>query len=106
MMKGLFSADRWERTRAEGMAKFVLLKGLVLFGGIASLVFLVLTFRNVRRIRDLGLVSAPELVGLTHRLEINAVAYGLAAGLVWGLVTWWVSEATYRRLKRRPDTVA
>jgi hypothetical protein len=87
------------------MAKFVLLRGLVLFGGITSLFFLVVTFRNVGRIRDIGLLSAPELVELTHRLEIDAVEYGLAAGLVWGVVTWWLSETTYRRLKRRADPV-
>jgi hypothetical protein len=86
------------------MAKFVLLKGLVLFGGIWSLFLLVLTHRNEAKIRDLGVMSAPELMELTSRLRIHAVAYGLAAGLVWGLATWWLSEATYRRLKRRAVT--
>ena len=105
MMERLFSTERWERTRAEGMAKFVLLKGLVLFGGITSLFLLVLTLRNVARVRDLGLVSAPELMELTHRLRIHAVAYGLAAGLFWGVLTWWLSEASYRRQKRRAKTV-
>lgn len=100
-MKGGFRADHWERTRAEGMAKFVLLKGLVLMGGIMSLFFLVVTFRNVGRIRDAGLISAPALVELTHHLQIISVACGLAGALVGGVVAWWLSEAAYRRRKRR-----
>ncbi len=104
-MKGRFRADHWERTRAEGMAKFVLLKGLVLMGGTMSLFFLVVTFRNVGRIRDAGLISEPALVELTHQLQIFSVACGLAAGLAGGVVTWWLSEAAYRRLKRRIDPV-
>ena len=105
MMNGRFSADRWERTRVEGMAKFILLRGLVLFGGVMSLFLLVLQLRIEGRIRGLGLVPTPELAMLTHRLEINAVVYGLAAGLVWGVLTWWLSEASYRRQKRRAKTV-
>jgi hypothetical protein len=105
MMNGLFSADRWERTRLEGMAKFILLRGLVLFGGVVSLFLLVLQLRIEGRIRGLGLMSTPELAMLTHRLEIDAVVYGLAAGLVWGVLTWWLSEASYRRQKRRAKTV-
>jgi hypothetical protein len=103
-MKRQFSHDRWERTRAQGMAKFVVLRGL-LFGGVMSLFLLVLAFRIERRIRDLGLVSGQELVALTDHLRINAVAYGLAAGLVGGLMTWWLSEVAYRRQKRRAETV-
>jgi hypothetical protein len=87
------------------MAKFVLLRGLVLFGGFMSLVFLVVTFRNVGRIRDAGLISEPALVELTHQLQIFSVVCGLAAGLAWGVVTWWLSEAVYRRLKGRIDSV-
>ena len=79
-MKGLFQMDqsqreKWERTRAKGMWHFVLLYGVLCWGGIMSLIFA---------------LYRPEM------MKINIPIY-LAGGLIFGLGCWFYAEYRYRK---------
>lgn len=79
-MKRLFQMnqeqrERWERTRAKGMWHFVLLYGVLCWGGIMSLV---------------PALYRPE------RMMITIPVY-LVSGLVFGLACWFYAEYLYRK---------
>lgn len=66
---------QWERTRAKGMWHFVLVYGVLFWGGIMSF--------------------AMAVVSRTY-LGIRIPIY-LASGFVFGMVCWLVSEHFYRK---------
>jgi hypothetical protein len=66
---------KWERTRAKGMWHFVLLCGGVFWGGMALMAAFIYRW---------------------DQLPIVLSIY-LVAGLVFGLVTWFVGEYRYRK---------
>jgi predicted lysophospholipase L1 biosynthesis ABC-type transport system permease subunit len=76
------SIQRWERTRAEGLARYILVHGIVLYG---LPMFVLMTF-------------------VVHRQRLS-LAFVLASGLLWaiggalfGWMVWHVRERMYRRL--------
>jgi hypothetical protein len=83
-------AANWPAIHARGMWRFVLLKGVVFWGG------LMLAF--------MALLMAVQL-GIAHpRLPlVLAVAVPLCAigGLCWGLLTWFFNERIHRALQQR-----
>ena len=78
---------RWPAIRARGFMRFLLLRGLLCWGGLMFMV--------------MGALSAYRL-GLHHpRLPLMfATAAGLCAvgGLAWGGLAWWVNERIFRSL--------
>ena len=79
--------ERWPAIRARGLTHFLLVKGLLLWGGIMFVV--------------MGALSAYRL-GLHHpRLPLMlGIAAGVCAfgGLVWASLTWWIKERIFRSL--------
>jgi len=81
-------AERWGRTRRKGAVFFVLVYGLLLFGG--------LTFS----------LSVCVAVFVSHHafnaalLWDNAITWSLA-GLAWGISIWYANEGQYRAAIRR-----
>ncbi len=74
---------KWERTRAEGMWRFVLLYGVLLWGGFMLITFCAYRF-FVRGLRFLDELSFLVLIFL-------------AAGFLFGLATWLIGEYKYRK---------
>lgn len=73
----------WERTRAKGMWRFVLLYGVLLWGGLMIVVRSVFDF----------FVSSPRLLdNLTVHVPIFVVA-----GFIFGLAMWLIAEHKYRK---------
>lgn len=73
---------KWERTRSRGMWRFVLLYGVVLWGGLMIVA-----------------VSAYSMITgtfVSSNLKITVPVF-LVAGLVFGLAVWFVGEAMYRK---------
>ena len=82
--------ERWPAIRARGFARFVLVRGLLTYGGImAVLVGVMVTL-------TLG-TSHPRLP-LLLGIAIPLCAIG---GLIWGALTWWVNERLFRSLTSR-----
>ena len=79
--------ERWPAIRAGGFPRFLLLRGLLYWGGLMFVV--------------MGALSAYRL-GLHHpRLPLMlGIAAGLCAcgGLVWASLTWWINERIFRSL--------
>jgi uncharacterized membrane-anchored protein len=74
--------EKWERTRSKGMWRFVLLYGVVLFGGLMIVVNSVLNMM----LRTFGNIN----------LFYTVLIY-LPSGFVFGLAVWLVGEYMYRR---------
>ena len=79
--------EKWERTRSKGIGRFVLLYGIVGFGG------LMITAHSVSEY----LIFSKRFDGL---LFTYRVGLGLLCGLIWGLVMWSVGERRYRKSLR------
>jgi hypothetical protein len=77
---------KWARIRARGPRHFVLVRGVLVWGG---LMFLVMGLGFT------GLVLGPQ--AYTPKLvAINAWLW-LAAGLLFGVTTWRINERTFRK---------
>ena len=80
---------RWPAIHARGAARFILLRGVLLWGGVMFIV--------------MSAFSAFKL-GVHHpRLPLMiAVAALLCAvgGLVWGVLTWTINERLFRTLNK------
>jgi hypothetical protein len=79
-MKGLFQMNqeqraKWERTRAKGLWRFVLLNGVLCWGGFMALATSAFNPRN---------------------LAVTVPIY-LAGGFFFGLACWLVGERMYRK---------
>ncbi|MEO6154939.1 MAG: hypothetical protein ABIP16_04340 [Thermomonas sp.] len=82
-----WTAKRWPAIRARGMARFVLVRGLLRWGGLMFALSIAMTWVRFGP-------SHPRF-GL-----LLVVAAGLSAvgGLVWGLLTWTINERIFRNL--------
>jgi hypothetical protein len=86
-MKGLFEMNqkqraKWERTRAKGMWRFVLLNGVLCWGGLMSAAMSVYNARN---------------------LTLTVPIY-LAGGFAFGLACWLFGEHLYRKSSAAPTS--
>ncbi len=79
--------ERWPAIRARGATRFVLVRGVLMWGGIMA------AFLAVMVSMQLGL-QHPRLP-LLLALSLPLCAIG---GAVWGALTWWINERIYRSL--------
>ncbi len=83
-------AEKWPAIHARGMWHFVLLKGVVFWGGIMFIAMLAMT----------GL-----RLGFDHPRYplMAAIALPLCAigGIAWGLLTWYFNERIFRALQQQ-----
>lgn len=86
-------ATRWPAVRERGAARFILLRGLLLWGGALFVV--------------MSAFSAFKL-GLDHpRLPLMIAIVALlcaVGGLVWGALTWSINERLYKTLMDKRST--
>lgn len=87
-------SERWPAIRAAGFARFLLLKGVLLRGGVmlAALVIMVTLKLGIEHPR------LPLLIAL-------AAVLCAIGGAVWAGLTWWLNERILRSLDTfRQDT--
>ena len=77
--------QRWHAIRAQGFARFLLLRGLATWGTVLFLVTAAMTTAS------LGM-QHPRLPLL---LAVGA-ALSAVGGLFWASLTWWINERLYR----------
>ncbi len=81
--------NRWPAIRAKGMAHFVLMRGLLFWGGLMFAFSFALTWAKF----------GPEHPRFGLLLGVSA---GLSAvgGLAWGVLTWTINERIFRNLEQ------
>lgn len=82
--------ERWPVIRARGFARFVLVRGLLAYGGIMAMVVAVMVTLTLGTQHP----RLPMLLGL-------AIPLCAIGGLLWGTLTWWVNERLFRSLTSR-----
>jgi len=78
---------RWPEIRAKGQLHFVLVRGLIVWGGLMTLAMYAMLLVAERR-QGLELRSAWPLVPV----------FCLPAGAFWALIAWHWNEYLYRKL--------
>ena len=79
---------RWPAIRARGFARFLWLRGVVLWGGLMFVLMAALTTYQLGTDNS----RLPLVIGLAALL----CAIG---GAVWAALTWWINERIFRSLK-------
>jgi hypothetical protein len=82
--------ERWPAIRARGFVRFVLVRGLLAYGGIMAMVVAVMVTLTLGTEHP----RLPMLLGL-------AIPLCAIGGLLWGALTWWVNERLFRSLTSR-----
>ena len=80
-------AGKWPAMRSRGFARFLLVKGMLTWGGV---MFITMTIMVTLRLGS-GHPRLPLLIALAALL----CAIG---GAVWAGLTWWLNERIYRSL--------
>jgi hypothetical protein len=80
-------ARRWPAIRAKGMAHFVLVRGLLFWGGLMFALSVVMTW----------LKFGPQHPRFALLLAVAAALCGVG-GLAWGVLTWAINERIFRNL--------
>ena len=83
----LWLRERWPAIRARGFARFVLVRGLLTYGGIMALVIAVMVALTLGTNHP----RLPMLLGF-------AIPLCAMGGLLWGVLTWWINERLFRSL--------
>ncbi len=83
----------WGKIRRKGALHFILVRGVLGWGGIMLLIFGPLTW--------LLILQFPRAAAQVSRSEIlQFVLFFVLMGLLWGIVTWVASEIAYRRRRK------
>ena len=83
-------AQKWPAIRARGMWHFVLLKGIVFWGG------LMFAFLAIMMLLQFGAAHPKFPLLLAVALPLCAIG-----GLGWGLLTWYFNERIFRALQQQ-----
>jgi hypothetical protein len=77
---------RWEKIRAKGRIRFILLNGVIYFGGW-MFIFTRFIFPSI----------AEYLFGwkMSYLPMYESLILWLLMGLLWGISTWWLNEKSY-----------
>ena len=78
---------RWPTIRAKGMAHFVLVRGLLLWGGLMFALSVAMTWVKF----------GPQHPRFGLLLGV-AAGLCLVGGLLWGLLTWTINERIFRNI--------
>ena len=79
--------ERWPAIRARGFARFLLVRGLLTWGGIMAVAMAIMVTLR------LG-TDHPRL----PMLLAIAVPLCAAGGLIWAALTWWINERLFHSL--------
>jgi hypothetical protein len=93
----LLNRERWERARARGVRRFVLVQGVLLFGCSFAVYTAVIAWAFTQFHLFGVKISLPELLPRLVSLLLIEIFVG---GSLWAVGTWYLSEWLYRRLSR------
>ena len=97
------SRERWQQIEAKGMLHFVIVRGVLCWGGIMAVAFVILTYFHWQNLSRAGLFTTQEAQALYLRGLPVAVGISVVAGVAWGIVTWWATRLVWRLQDRRKD---
>ncbi|HEX3534233.1 MAG TPA: hypothetical protein VHT23_08425 [Gemmatimonadaceae bacterium] len=90
------SRERWLQIEAKGMKRFVLIRGLVGWGGLMAVAFMIVDYFHWKRLADAGVFSSEE----AHAIYLSGMSVGIAiclvGGLAFGIITWWAIRLMWR----------
>jgi hypothetical protein len=86
-MKQSWLQRRWPAIRAQGLLRFVLLRGVLMWGGLMTLAVYAMLLLTARR-QGLQLDAAWPLVPL----------FCIPAGVFWSLLGWYWNDYLFRKL--------
>jgi hypothetical protein len=79
--------DRWPAIRSRGFGRFLLLRGLLAWGGVMTIAMAVMVSLRL----GLDHPRLPMVLGFT-------VSLCATAGLLWAALTWWINERIFHSL--------
>ena len=88
------SHEAWSRVREKGAARFILVNGMVWYGGPMFLIIGLLS----------PVVRHAGQMPTTADLALSALVWALA-GLAWGALTWHFTEHNFRKYAARTGTI-
>ena len=88
------SHEAWSKVRARGATRFILVNGMVAYGGLMFFLIGVLS----PLVRNAADMLAPD------RLALGAAVWA-TAGLAWGALTWHFSERNFHKYAARTGTL-
>ncbi len=92
----------WEKIQARGMLRFILWYGLLITGGALFVVFGLITLVLwLRRFSGAFNTSVTYMILLGQLLFTALVCF--IAGVVNGVITWWVEQRQYKKYKKNTD---
>ena len=77
----------WERLRTRGAIHFVVIRGVLAWGGP---MFAFFTLAPI-------LIGFPSAIRFTPELVLKIGVICVTGGLAWGTLTWYVNEFLYRK---------
>ena len=77
----------WERLRTRGAIHFVVIRGVLAWGGS---MFAFFTLAPI-------LLDFPSTIRFTPELVFNISVICVTGGLAWGTLTWYTNEFLYRK---------
>lgn len=97
--------ERWARLRSRGKIRFILVQGVLLYGGMLGLLFSAQAYLFDRHLQKTfavaGLRPLPDtLQGLLLHLILPIFGMALGIGLLFGVAMWHLMEWLYRRRQR------
>jgi hypothetical protein len=92
---------RWQAIRSRGPARFILLRGVLGFGSVFTIVHSVLAYFDARTVRHVMGQAFPGSPDPVHAFLIRVVplqiVISLAGGFLVGAIVWLIEDWLFRR---------
>ncbi len=91
----------WGQVRNQGRLRYIMLRGMLIYGGLAAVIFVLLNaaWANIQNDRSILDAAGLEIADATYLL-LTFVIMVVAAGYAWGAFTWRHNEKTYLKFVR------
>ncbi len=86
----------WGQVRNQGRLRYIVLRGMLIYGGLAAVIFVLLNaaWSNIQNDRSILDAAGLEIADATYLL-LTFVTMVVAAGYAFGAFTWRHNEKTY-----------
>jgi hypothetical protein len=95
----LLNGSKWNRVRAQGLLRFILVWGILRFGVAVSLSTFLVLWIGARFVPGGSEWDADAW----RRLVLLLLTEAVVGGAIWAVGTWYLSEWLFRRSRRAPQ---
>ena len=94
----------WGQVRNHGRLRYILLRGMLFYGGLAAVIFVLLNaaWSNVQNDRPILDAAGLEIADATY-IVLTFICMVVAAGYAFGAFTWRHNEKTYLKFVQGRD---